>query len=772
MRFHQTLFLLILVLITPFPGLSQDEKPKVALVLSGGGAKGLAHIPLLQTLDSLGIVPDLVVGNSMGSVMGGLYAAGYSGDSIAKIAHMADWDYLMGGGIGLNDVSVEEESEFNRYMVNLNLKEGKLSMGNALVNDQNLRMFISTLTYPVYRAEHFDELPIPFRAMATDIVNGKEVILDSGSLSFAMRASISIPGVFSVVPYQETLLVDGGVLNNFPVDVAKEMGADIIIGSDVGGNMLPKEKLESLSALLFQAGMLNSNLKNPENRALCDILIDHLPHLTYSTADFAKSDIIMEEGKIGVSEQRSALASLAEQLKKFDQRPHEIPEARDQFTFDTIIFKGLSRGNRTLVRERTNLRAHQTYSLAELKSAIDRAVGTGRFTQVNYELLNDDESLAFEILGFERSRHQFKGSLHFDTDNGVGLIMNYTGLNVLGRASRTLATIDVAERPKFRLQHQALFGPLRTWWWRSEIMGQQQKEKAFVQGEYSDDYRYRNGVFDNQINRNLDPLVNYVGLGVKFEFTWLRPTIDPDVSDNLFQIKKYRFQSAELYAHYRHNTMDRVLFPTGGASLQGYLGRSLYSRVEQEFSLEDVATVKGQTNGYSKLGVDYEVRFPATPKTTLILGAASHLLFEDALDEADISFLDFGFGAKYILGGNIPNPRYDTRPFPGLNQQELAVSQYVNLALGAQVEVFRKVFLTPHVNMASVGFGSFEDFGREFFNPRGTWQEGTDTSYLMSAGSTFSYNSLLGPINLDVSWVNGTNNVRVFLGIGFNFNKS
>ncbi len=128
--------------------------------------------------------------------MGGLYAAGYSGDSIAKIAHMADWDYLMGGGIGLNDVSVEEESEFNRYMVNLNLKEGKLSMGNALVNDQNLRMFISTLTYPVYRAEHFDELPIPFRAMATDIVNGKEVILDSGSLSFAMRASISIPECF------------------------------------------------------------------------------------------------------------------------------------------------------------------------------------------------------------------------------------------------------------------------------------------------------------------------------------------------------------------------------------------------------------------------------------------------------------------------------------------------------------------------------------------------------------------------------------------------
>src|SRR5690606_27874702 len=125
--------------------------------------------------------------------------------------------------------------------------------------------------------------------VATDIVRGQEMILDKGSLALAMRASMSIPGVFQAVSYEETLLVDGGLLNNFPVDVAKNLGADIIIGSDVGNEPFTKEKLQSLSTLMSQTTMLNSNIKRPENRALCDILIDHSGKLSYSTADFNKA---------------------------------------------------------------------------------------------------------------------------------------------------------------------------------------------------------------------------------------------------------------------------------------------------------------------------------------------------------------------------------------------------------------------------------------------------------------------------------------------------
>src|SRR5690554_1984482 len=225
-----------------------EKKPKVALVLSGGGAKGLAHLPTLQMLDSLGIVPDLIVGNSMGSIVGGLYAMGYSGDSIVNIVKQAKWDKLMGGGVSLKNVSAEEKAEFDRYVVELDWASGNLRLGNFLLNDQNLREFITVLTFPVYEVTDFDDLQIPFRAIATDIVKGEEVVLDGGSLALAMRASMSIPGVFQAVSANGTLLVEGGLLNNFPVDVAKRMGADIIIGSDVGRRPFTKQKLESLSS--------------------------------------------------------------------------------------------------------------------------------------------------------------------------------------------------------------------------------------------------------------------------------------------------------------------------------------------------------------------------------------------------------------------------------------------------------------------------------------------------------------------------------------------
>jgi len=204
-----------LIILFLFMGLllthaQEQHRPKVALVLSGGGAKGLAHIPLLQTLDSLGIVPDMVIGNSMGSIVGGLYAMGYSGDSIAQIAHSADWDKLMGGTISMRNVGVEEKSEFNRYLVNFDRQNGKIKVNPYILNDHYLRVFLTDLTYPVRNITDFDELPIPFRAVATDIVNGKEVILDNGNLTQALRSSMSIPGVFYPVPYQNTLLVDGG----------------------------------------------------------------------------------------------------------------------------------------------------------------------------------------------------------------------------------------------------------------------------------------------------------------------------------------------------------------------------------------------------------------------------------------------------------------------------------------------------------------------------------------------------------------------------------
>ncbi|QFZ54134.1 patatin [Oceanihabitans sp. IOP_32] len=775
MNIYKRLAVLILLFLFIAPQVlqSQEKKPKVALVLSGGGAKGVAHIPVLQALDSLGIVPDLVVGNSMGSIVGALYAVGYSGNRIANIAKQANWNELIGGGTALSKVSVEEKSEFSRYLVELNWADGKLKPGSFLVNDQNLRGFIASLTFPVYNVDDFDDLSIPFRAIATDIVNGKEVVLDRGSLSLAMRASMSIPGIFRAVPYEDTLLVDGGLLNNFPVDVAKDLGADIIIGSDVGSGMVSKEKLNNFASLLFQAGMINSNLKHPENRALCDILIEHTPNLTYSTGDFTKADAIYEQGKKAVQQNLDTLAALSRQLKKFKQRTHQLPDAPNEFVLDTVIYKGMSKTNLALVKARTAIFPNKAYTPEDVLDGVNRAMGTTIFNHITYTpILFEDNRLGIEIKGFERSKHQVKGSLHYDGDYGVGLILNYTGRNIIGNASRTLATIDISEQPKLRVQHQKNFGLDRNWWWRSEAFVQQLRQKVFVGGKYVDDFKYRYHAFDFQINRNLSSLRSYVGFGLKHHNTNFKPTTDPDINDNIFKIRKYSNNNTELYAQYHYNSTNAVFFPIRGTILKSYLGRSLRNDVRMSASDNTFPNLNGSTNNFIRFGIDYQKNIPLSQRTTAIFGASGYFIFEDTLRNNDISFSDYGLNSKYFLGGNLHNPRMESFVFPGLKQGELGVNQFLKLNLGVQIHALNRVYIKPHVNVASVGFDSFSDFAKNAFTAKGKWTNSTETSFLLSAGSTFSYNSLLGPIDFDLSWVNNADKVRFFIGIGVHFNRS
>ncbi len=770
-NFHRYL-LLGLFLVLSLQGFAQDKKPKVVLVLSGGGAKGLAHIPALQALDSLGIVPDLIVGNSMGSVVGGLYASGYSGDSIAKITKEVNWEKLMGGHVSFENVSVEEKTEFKRYLVELDWVKGDIKVGSFLLNDQNLREFISTLTFPIYNITDFDKLPIPYRAMATDIVNGKEVVLDSGSLAFAMRASMSIPGVFSAIPYKETLLVDGGILNNFPVDVAKKLGADIIIGSDVGGGMVTTEKLDNLSSLLFQAGMLSSHLKEPMNRALCNILIDHTKYLTFSTSDFQKSEQIYQEGKLAVADNLPALVALSELLKKYNQKTVQLPKMEDRIILDTIVYNNISKTNLALVKARTNIKTNTLYSRQNIVDGVNRAMGTTIFSQITFEPFINNNKLGIQLNGFERSKHEVKASLHYDDYHGVGVIINYTGRNIIGAASRTLVTLDIAQQPRFRVQHQKNFGSERDYWWRTEAFGERLKLQNFIDGQRINDLNYRYFEFDNQVNRNINSLTSYVGLGLKYQNTHLKPNVDPDLNTNVFGLRTYDLNTVQMNTHYVYNTLNEVFFPTKGVILKANIGRSLFNDIDVQFADVNLPPEKGSTTGYTKFGVNYEKRFLFNNAMSAIIGASGNFIVLDGENENDVSFTDYGVGAKYFLGGSQLAPRSESFMVPGLNENELTVTQFMMLDLGLQYNFKSKLYVIPHVDISTVGFMDFNEYVSHAFTAKGKWEDANKTSFLFSSGVTLGYKSILGPIIFDVSWVNGANKIRASIGIGFQFNRS
>lgn len=766
------IYLLSIFLLVPLYNFGQEKKPKVALVLSGGGAKGIAHIPLLQKLDSLGIVPDLVIGTSMGSLVGALYSAGYSGDSIAAISDNANWNELLGGTISLTEVSVEEKSEFKKYLIDLDIKNGKPKVSSALINDQNLREFFSELTFPVHDISNFNELPIPFISMATDIVNGKEVIMNKGSLAIAMRASMSIPGIFKPVEYEGTLLVDGGVLNNFPTDIAKSMGADIIIGSDVSGGMEGKDKLDNLPTLLFQMGMLTSNLKNPENRKNCDILVDHLPYLTYSTGDFTNGKEIFEEGKIATDLQLDALVALSKQLKDFPKKSHELPFKEKTFKLDTISYTGISDANLELVKARTKLKTNTIYEIKDVVDGINRAMGTSLFSQITTNYINVDGKTGLQINGYENTPNQIKGSLHYDTYRGVGLLLNYTGRNILGDASRLLLSVDVAEQPRFRLAYQKIFGGDKSWWWKSEVYGEGLKQELFVGGNYIEDMRSKAILFDNQINKNLNSLKSYVGFGLDYKFNKITPKSDPKYSDNTINLERYKFNNIELYGHYSHNSFNDVFYPISGSMFQAKVARSLMQEMDLIYYNNELPQLKGNTNGYTKLALNYEKRFPFNKSITGIIAATGSFIFEDALKDNQISFTEFGYASKYFIGGSLLIPKKDSYTFIGLYEAELNVSQFANLNLGLQLNPIPKIYVTPKFNIASVGFANFNEYIDDAFSPKGSWEEGYETSLLMSAGATISYHSLLGPINFDVAWINEINKVRLFFSVGYVFSPS
>ena len=221
-----TIFLLNLALQAQ----DNSRRPKIGIALSGGGAKGFSHIGVLKVLEEAGIVPDYITGTSMGSVVGGLYAIGYPVDSLAKLAIEQDWTQVLSDDLLLQEVIFEEKQYFKNQQLELPIQDGGVKAPGGLIQGQEIEHLLARLTLPAYQIESFDDLPIPFRCMAVDLYWGEPVEFSGGPLAEAIRASMAIPSVFTPVYKDSLILIDGGVIRNFPVQELQEMGADIIIG--------------------------------------------------------------------------------------------------------------------------------------------------------------------------------------------------------------------------------------------------------------------------------------------------------------------------------------------------------------------------------------------------------------------------------------------------------------------------------------------------------------------------------------------------------------
>src|SRR5690606_36354368 len=308
--------LLTLLLLLPLSGFADVQQPKTGLVLSGGAARGLAHIGVLKALEENGVHIDAVAGTSMGAVIGGLYASGYSVAELEKLALTLDWQQVLSYDPPRQDVPFRRKQDDRDFLVKQKLSfrdDGSLGLPLGVIQGQNLALLLERLLVHISDTRNFDHLPIPFRAVATDVANDEKVIFRSGHLPQAIRASMSIPAVFAPVEIEGRLLVDGGMVDNIPMDVARDMGVDRLIVVDIGTPLKPRNELLTVVDVLNQTTTMMTRRNSEAQLATLrpeDLLVQ--PALSgYGSTDFSRAEQLIDAGYRAASALQGRLASMS-----------------------------------------------------------------------------------------------------------------------------------------------------------------------------------------------------------------------------------------------------------------------------------------------------------------------------------------------------------------------------------------------------------------------------------------------------------------------------
>lgn len=415
------LFSCLLLLATGAAGVDAAAPPeggkKVGLALSGGGARGLAHVGVLRVLEEEGVPIDFVAGTSMGAVVGGLYAAGVPLDEIERLAVELDWRDALKDQVRYRQLPFrrKEDQELYRTALRLGLGEEGLAVPGGLLSGQKLEAMLRLLLAPAAGITDFSHLPIPFRAVAADLETGEQVILAKGDLAESIRASLAIPGMFTPVEIEGRLLADGGIANNLPVDVVREMGADLVIAVDISEPLLGRENLQTAFGILAQTlSFLIRNNMEPQLE-LADLVIT--PNLEgYGVLSFREARSLVDAGFEAVDAQRRDLAPFVVSGRRSARArgPLEVPGGDLAF----LRIEGCSRVDERVVRSLLRTREGEPLDLEVLDADLQRIYALEEFREVSFELVQegDERGLALRVEEKDRERTVLRLGLGAESD--------------------------------------------------------------------------------------------------------------------------------------------------------------------------------------------------------------------------------------------------------------------------------------------------------------------------------------------------------------------
>ena len=749
--------------------------PRVGLALSGGGAKGAAHIGVLKYLVEQGVPIDYISGTSMGSIVGGLYAIGYTADQLDSLISNLDWSQYITGGLDRRYRSASSRMERSAYLLSVpfnlgtfdsNITEARrrgngfiASLPGSFMGGNNITNLFNNLSLGYQDSMDFNDFPIPFACVATDVISGEEVVMRSGRFPTAIRASMAIPGVFSPVELGGKVLIDGGMTNNFPVDVCQDMGADYVIGVEVSDAMATDaSQLRSLPQIFNQLISVTVQAKSARNRGGCKIYL-HPDISGFGTMSFNKSaiDSLVRRGYECAKEHAAEIEALKQELlargrKVADEERErngrrESSVENDRLALMSIDMGTMSESDKKWLLSKTKLKTGVPISGGDIIDAINIFKGTGAYSAVSYRLsdvkgqssVSQDSIKSYDLIfNFEPSpRHAFAIGARFDSEEAAAVLLN-VGFN---RNTLRGFKADVSLRLAQNF-HLDLVGTYAARRFAKINLAYRLYNSRFDMGSLLSQRYYSTHFYRHDISFFFSEfyLYRFSGTaGVDEEFL----LFDRLQGGNalLFGDDNLRTGSLGVFGTFKYDSRDDSYFARDGANVDL---DARWRITNQSLAAPDSIKVPGFADisaAYQHYITPMEGRFTLIPQlyTRFIIGS------------------DYHFAYRNLVGGEMSG-RYIAHqiPFVGVLTPQQTDRCVTVVRFDVRCNVIGKHYITAMANYMASADAYWHYFGKEYEDRYGF-------------GLQYAYDSPVGPLSLTGFWSNVYKRFGVYLSLGYAF---
>lgn len=735
----------ILITMLSFSQKKYSDDLKVGLVLSGGGAKGLAHVGVLKVIEESGVQIDYIGGTSMGAIVGALYASGYSAKQLDSIFTQTDFSNLIQDNIPRRSKTFYEKEESEKYALILPFDHFKIGFPSGLSKGQNVYNLLSKLTSHVNNISDFSKLPIPFFCVATNVETGKEVILDHGYLPRAVTASGALPTLFSPVMIDDQVLIDGGVVNNYPVDEVRAKGMDIIIGVDVQDSLKSRSKLKSALDVLVQINNFRTINDMIEKRKKTDVYI-HPDIEDFSVISFDLGEKIVASGVEAADSFKEELAEIASHQKPRVKK-EVVFEKRDTIYIKEVKIEGNENYTRSYVLGKLKLRTPAKITYKEFNEGINNLSATRNFQDINYRFIEDENHQNTLLINLREnsSKMLLRFGAHYDGLYNAAALLNVTRKRLF--TNNDIASFDfiVGDNLRYNFNYYIDKG---YYWSIGFNSSYNYFEKNVGLSYLTPDLVSSNNINLNEIQLKYSDFTNQIyvetlfkriftlGLGAEHKYLrYLSETIGIDEND----LPRTVFESTNYYSTFgflKYDTYDNSFFPKEGVYLSGdfhlYLLANGRNKDFDQFSI-------------AKLRIGYAKSFLKKFSAQIVAEGGFKI---GGNNTRSLDFSLGGYGFKEI--NNIV-------PFYGYEALQLRGDTYLKSSLTIDYQIFKK----NHINIA----GNIANIGDDLFTD-GKWIDGVDYSGIAVG---YGLETFFGPIELKYSFSPELDKSEWYVNVGYRF---